>query len=319
MNAQQEVIKPGVRFLIRKILSDPANRLPGWVTKFNVAGLVYGLKTGTSNVKTEKGNRPRDGWLAAYTPSKLAMFRAGNADATPMNKNAFGGTVLANPVKQFFGALLKNNFILNEAMPEKETSSIQISKISGKLASPTTPAEFVVSTLKYSGAPMPATDDGATVFQYDASCNGLLSPYTSAENTKQGYLIVPNSFMPNSMDLNEITQRWKESTMILSGGQAAPGSGKVTYNFTTIFVEQPQTMCDASAVKESPDIIIQASQPANNGKINTSFTISYAIQSPKNIRKVMVLLDEQTVATFDYPSGDTKNITDTKPITLMAT
>jgi hypothetical protein len=79
--------------------------------------------------------------------------------------------VLANPVKQFFGSLLKNNFILNEAMPEKETSSVQISKISGKLASPATPAEFVVSTLKYSGAPSPATDDGATVFDYDASCN----------------------------------------------------------------------------------------------------------------------------------------------------
>ena len=33
----------------------------------------------------------------------------------------------------------------------------------------------------------------------------------------------------------------------------------------------------------------------------------------------MVLFDGQTVATFNYPSGDTKSITDTKPVSLMAT
>ena len=84
-----------------KILSDPANRLAGWVSKFNVPGLNFALKTGTSNAKTDKGNRPRDGWVAAYTPSKVLLMWAGNADATPMNKNAFGGTILANPLKKF--------------------------------------------------------------------------------------------------------------------------------------------------------------------------------------------------------------------------
>jgi len=46
-------------------------------------------------------------------------------------------------------------------MPEKDTVSLQVSKISGKIASPATPPELVVSTLKYAGAPMPAVDDGA--------------------------------------------------------------------------------------------------------------------------------------------------------------
>lgn len=56
-------------------------------------------------------------------------------------------------------------------MPEKDTVGLQISKISGKIASPATPAELVVSTLKYAGAPSPAVDDGALGFQYDSSCN----------------------------------------------------------------------------------------------------------------------------------------------------
>ena len=44
-NLQEEVIKPGLVSLMRKILSDPANRIPGWENKFTVSGLKYALKT----------------------------------------------------------------------------------------------------------------------------------------------------------------------------------------------------------------------------------------------------------------------------------
>jgi hypothetical protein len=125
--------------------------------------------------------------------------------------------------------------------------------------------------------------------------------------------------MPNGMDLDEITQYRKDSTFVATGGQAVPGSGKVTYAFRNIFVQQPQTMCDASAVKESSDVVVQVSQPANGTTLGTSFTVSYAVQSPKNIRKVLVMLDNQTVGTFLYPAGNTKSITDTKQVNLMAT
>ena len=42
---QDEVIKPGIVSLIRRILSDTANRIPGWENKFTVSGLKYALKT----------------------------------------------------------------------------------------------------------------------------------------------------------------------------------------------------------------------------------------------------------------------------------
>ena len=42
---QQEVIKPGIVSLMRKILADTANRIPGWENKFTVSGLKYALKT----------------------------------------------------------------------------------------------------------------------------------------------------------------------------------------------------------------------------------------------------------------------------------
>ncbi len=317
-NLRDEVIKPWVRFLVWNILSNPANGIIWWLNKFTVSGLKFGLKTGTSNAKTDRGNRPRDGRVAAYTPSKVALFRAGNADGTPMNVNAFGWTVLATPLRKIFWEFLKNSYIVNEAMPEKDTVWLQISKISGKIASPTTPAEFVVSTLKYAGAPSPAVDDGAISMQYDASCNGQLSPYTTSENTKVWYIITPSSFMPNGMDLKDITQRRKDSTAIITGW-VVPWSGKVTYNYRNIFVEQPQAMCDGSAVKEDQTIQIQLSTPTEWAIIGVNFPVSYAIQAMKNIRKVMVLLDGQAVATFNYPSGNTKALTDTKQVTLMST
>jgi len=94
---------------------------------------------------------------------------------------------------------------------------------------------------------------------YDSSCNGQLSPYTSADNTKHGYIIVPSTFMPNNMDLDEITQWWKDSTNM--SGQALGVTGKVAYTYRNIFVAQPTTTCDGSAVKTDPTIQIQMSAP----------------------------------------------------------
>lgn len=45
VKTQENIIKPGIITLMWNILSDPNNRLGAWVTKFNVRGLTYALKT----------------------------------------------------------------------------------------------------------------------------------------------------------------------------------------------------------------------------------------------------------------------------------
>jgi len=315
-NYQKEVIQPWIRYLLWKILSDPNNRIPWWIWKFNVSWLTFGLKTWTSNVKTEKWNRPRDGRLAAYTPSKVVLYRAWNADATPMNRNAFGWTIHANPVKGFLWRLLKNNYIINENIKETEITKVRISKISGKLASDATPADLTVDTIKYSGWPWLSTDEGATSFQFDWSCNWLLSPYTPPEQTKIGYLIKPTTFMPNGMDLNEITQRRKESSSIVSASWVSLASGKVTYNFNNIFIQELKTMCPDRQAKEDTSIAVQINKPSDSSQIWRKFIVSYSVQAQKNIRRVAVLLDDVQVWSFNYSQWDTKSVTDTKEITL---
>lgn len=51
---------------------------------------------------------------------------------------------------------------------------------------------------------------------FDSQCNGAVSPYTLPGDVKNGYLITPVTFMPNGMDLEEITKRWNESTAFMS-------------------------------------------------------------------------------------------------------
>ena len=319
-NLQPGVIKPGIISLIWKILSDTANGIPGWENKFSVAGLKIALKTWTSDAKTDRGNRARDWWLAAYTPSKVMLFRAGNADGTPMNANAFWWNLHAAPVKKIFSRLVKNNYITNETIPEVDLTSVSINKISGKAASASTPAEFVVSTVKYKDSPGLAEDVWATPITFDGACNGAISPYTFGDNIKNGYLITPTTFMPNGMDLAEITQRWNESTAFMSGWIPTPASsGKVTYTFHNIFAQMPTEMCPWTAEKLDTNIQVNVSSPSDNSTINSQFTLSYTISAPKNIRRVLVLLNKQQIATFEYPSGITKNITDTKQVSITWT
>ncbi len=87
---EESVITPGAASLIREILSNTANMPSNWVNMFSVRGLKLAAKSGTSDVKTPNGARPRDGWLATYTPSRVAIFWVGNTDGSPMNRNAFG-------------------------------------------------------------------------------------------------------------------------------------------------------------------------------------------------------------------------------------
>lgn len=317
---QAQVIKPGIISLIWKILSDPANRIPWWENKFTVSGLKYALKTGTSNAKTDKGNRPRDWWLAAYTPSKVMIFRAGNADGTPMNKNAFWWTIHAAPVKQIFSRLMKNNYIANETIPEVDLTAVSISKISGKAAGASTPADLTISTVKFKDSPGLAPDDWVSPITFDGICNGAVSPYTLPGDVKNGYFITPVTFMPNGMDLEEITQRWKDSTAFMSGGvPVVPVSWKVTYTFNNIFVQTPVQMCPGREERPDTNIQVHLTSPSNTTTIWSSFTISYSVNGPKNIRRVLVFLDKQQIWMFEYPLGDTKSITDTKQITITWT
>ncbi len=177
---QDQVIAAGIAYLIRNILSDPANMPPEWVAKYAVRGLQLWLKSGTSNMKTPKWDRARDWRLATYTPSKVAIFRWGNADGSPMYRNAYGGFLNADAMTEFWSTLSANNLVSNEWMTAVEVAESSISKISGKLASEWTPWEFIVKSMWYINTQPSEYDPGMIPLEFDSSCNWLASPYTPA-------------------------------------------------------------------------------------------------------------------------------------------
>ncbi len=76
----------------------------------------------------------------------------------------------ATPIKTFLSELVKNNYIESESMTAVDTTNVQISKISGKLATADTPGERVVDTVAYVGNPGFVEDNGAGMLQFDSAC-----------------------------------------------------------------------------------------------------------------------------------------------------
>lgn len=295
---QKDIIKPGIWYLLRKILSEPGNRLAGWINKFNVPWLSLAIKTGTSNVKTDKGNRPRDGWLASYNGTKVALFRAGNANATPLNKNAFGGTIQADPMKKFYTALLKNNYITNDVINQVDVANVTISKLSGKIANTNTPQAFAVNTMYYTKWVPLGSDGWATNIDYDIACNWAASPVTPASELRKWYLISPSSFMPNNMDIKEITEWFKIGTMFTGESKESYSSGNVLYNFNNIFTELPTKICDSRVLKEDLSIQINIMEPKPSANVSQKFTLWYDIVSSKPIDRIVLFSDNQQVKEF---------------------
>ncbi|MDD3262396.1 MAG: penicillin-binding protein [Candidatus Absconditabacteria bacterium] len=302
---QKEVIPGGIRYLLWNILSEPSNRLAGWVSRFNVQGLSLALKTGTSNVKTDRGNRPRDGWMAVYNGSKVAVFWAGNADGAPMNRNAFGGTIHANPMRAFFGSLVRNNYISNDTIRSMDVTTVDISKISGKIASESTPSEFIVNTMKYIQGPALESDSIIESFEYDILCNGLRSPTTPLDNIKNGYVIQPTTIIPSKIDLAEITD-WRKIGSSFTGVAPEGGfvSGEVTYNYPNVFIESPKNPCEERGIQEDFEIVVDIISPIENSTVSDKFALRYAINAERGVRSVVVFSDGEQIANFPYNGKD---------------
>lgn len=299
---QKEVIPWWIRYLLWSILSEPTNRLAGWVSRFNVQWLSLALKTGTSNVKTERWNRPRDGWMAVYNGSKVAVFWAWNADWAPMNRNAFGWTIHANPMRNFFWWLVRNNFISNDTIRSVDVTTVDISKISWKLASEKTPSEFVVNTMRYIQGPALESDNSIIEsFEYDVLCNGLWSPTTPLNELMKWYTIQPTTFIPSKIDLTEVTN-WRKVWSSFTGTSSwgAFVSWDVVYNYPSVFVESPKSPCDERWVKEDTTINIDIISPSEGTTLSNKFALRYTVKAERWIRSVVVFADWQQIANFPY-------------------
>lgn len=298
---KDEIIPEGVKYIMWRILSDPGNRLAGRVSKFNVSGLTYALKTWTSNVKTDKWNRPRDGRLAAYMPDKLVLMRAGNANAAAMNANAFWGTIHADPIKWFLKSLLDQSYITNSEMANVDTQTIAINKITGNVPAEGTPSSLVISSLGYLA---PATVDEAVLeIEYDAECIGMSSPLTPANQMKQGFVFSSiSSFMPQQQDIEDI----KNYLISSAKGNSEDTGSRVDLTPLHILFEAPTKYCESREPSLSENTFVSFLIPQDWRKVSMKPEIMISIKSDGNLKTLSASVDDTPVRSKTY----TKNTKD---------
>jgi len=154
----QEVLPPQITRLTTSILSDNAARtfIFGANSALYLGDRPVAAKTGTTN-------NWGDGWTMGYTPSLVCGVWVGNNDNTVMKKKA-DGVVVAGPIwHNFMVRALADSPIETFTPPDPVTpnnpaligqipgsTTVQIDKASGKLATDLTPASYVIEK-QYSG------------------------------------------------------------------------------------------------------------------------------------------------------------------------
>ena len=297
---KEDIIPAWVKYLIWKILSDPNNRLAGWVNKFNVAWLTYALKTWTSNMKTPKWNRPRDGLVAAYTPDNLILMWAWNADASPMNSNAYGWTIHAQPLKEFLGWLVGEWYISNREMTNVETSNLNISKITWKLPSDSTPWELITSTIGYVNNLPKEVDWDIFMYEYDASCMWIISPFTPYEEAKHWYFMTLSSFMPWNDDLEKIKERWTEKSKTPTWWEWSTS--------INILTSIPQWYCENREPATSDSIKVNIIDPENDQRISQKPSIMYSVKSDSLLKSLNITVNGVLAYSKSYSNNQKEEI-----------
>lgn len=318
---EQQIIPTGIASLLRQILSNTANMPSDWVGMFSVQWLTLWIKSWTSDVKTPNGARPRDGRLAAYTPTKVALFWAWNTDAAPMNRNAFGGSMNGVVMRWFFRWLLENNYIANESLPNIETIDMSISKLSWFPISETTPSDHVVTTKSYVYNQPTGSDPAVSIIKYDVQCNGAMSPYTPTIDTRDGYLVAPISFMPNNMDIADIRLWWERAARVDTGWLAELSNDarnialSTRYNYPGVFISEPTEMCPDRIPQDDPNISVEILQPVVSADIAREWVVMYRAQANTMLKEVIVFVNDVRVGNARYDSAR-ELLTDIVPISI---
>ena len=300
-------LDPIVASMVWEMLSNTSYMPSWWVNYYTIKGLKYAVKSWTSNKVVKRDGEdvslPRDGWLATYTPNRVTLYWAGNADDSPLNKNALWLLINSEVNKSFYGALLEKWMITNDPMTTVPWKSVTISKVTWRLANENTPEEYKVTTTAFN-ADIP-WDGPYTSITVDASCGGKLSPLTPAEQRQQVYLFTPASI--TSFDTQDII-----------GWFAGQNKNLLTTPdsiYAKLFAKEPTEYCEGRAIQESDSVQV-STLLTKNQSVTSKFSLSYAAQSANgNIIKVTILANDVVVGNYSYGKPA---IDDTKQVNLQA-
>lgn len=308
---QPQFIPSGVAYLMWKILAEKENMPAAWLANFDFRGIKFANKTGTTNVTLKnKRKLPRDWRVSLYTADRVAIFRAGNTDGTPMAEAAYGWWVNAKTWKQFFASAKKIWDLTDKDITPIEVEKISISKLSGKSPSNKTPTWQILTTLGYEKNLPGSGDEIATVVQLDALCNGKISSLTPATDIITSYIIAPQSFMPGKQDQDDILRYiWQYG--ITGANQECVERSLLTWQVTSLTGDAPWLVVTWVSNGDGyiKSVILK---PSNGSQVSKNFSLRYSLKSDSE-STVDLYIDDVKIWSYTYQKT---NISDIKPINL---
>lgn len=336
----EQIVPSGVAYLLWNILSDPKNLPSDWIREFNFP-IKFAWKTWTTNKEANAKwvKYPKDGWMVAYTPSKVTVFWAGNTNDQALRINAFWWWMNNQTWRLFWWKLLKAWLIINEIPTDVETKEVTISRLSGKLATKNTPSKYVVTSMWYINKLPTEFDDAANTIQIDNLCNGKVSELTPASDIISSYIVKPATFMPNKNDLADIAKYlWFRQKKYYWGTWS-----KLDWSYDDVFSAEPTQVCEERYLEitetwwneqdmidniattwnnyswtittweKKKDMQLSILKPTNNAKVYKEFALWFNIKWSNLPINVTVNIDWQNIWNYSYNKS---NVTDIKNISI---
>ncbi len=293
---QDQVVPTWVAYLIWKTLSEKANFPEEWRTNFTAPwDIQFATKSGTTNVVKWEEKLPRDWWLATYTPSKVLIHWAWNTDGSALRYDAYWWWLNSPTRKSFVKKLNASKYILSETMEEREVKLANISQISWKLATVSTPLALMKKSLWYIHSLPTEYDNHVTQLKMDTLCYWRPTELTPANSLWVAWYIKPETIMPNKYDQDEILTRWR------SWWAASYTSATGKY-FTVDWIAGECK--DRAEIAELWEIAMNLMQPVEWQSLTRTFTLRHQTESPFVITDMKLYLNdiELTSKTYDKPN-----------------
>ncbi|MEI7477949.1 MAG: hypothetical protein WCJ81_05700 [bacterium] len=103
-------------------------------------------------------------------------------------------------------------------------------------------------------------DDSLVPIQIDKACMGKVTDATPRSDVISTYIVKPESFMPNGMDLADITT-WFTS-LLATGATASQVTGAAEYSFNALVLKAPDNVCsDRPLLAQDTSIAINIRKP----------------------------------------------------------
>ena len=285
---QRLVLDPRMAYLMTNILSDSSARPSAWNGWLDLPDRPNAAKTGTANKRiSEEKILPGDVWTIGYTPQITAAAWMGNNDGTPMNVSGTG-LASASPVWSAFMRFVHADAPVKQFKIPEGVIQRSVSRLTGKIASDTTPVDqIVVETFVSSQVPL-ELDDAFVEIEVDAASGKLPGEHTPDSALIKKKFVNLHSERDYDPEWENPVREWLEAS---------------AEDTDTVFEPAPSEIDDlhtAETKKFQPNISIIS--PVSGSTVQKqAIGVWVKIAAPHGTEKVEYYRDDELVSTATAP------------------